>query len=61
MLSTIPTAGLLTSNTVWLAMDNDKVGPFAWNGPATTSDVQVPFQHFHILNGGPVSTRRVSR
>ncbi len=81
VLTTIPTAGLLTSNTVWLAMDkvgaryttyystdgvhftpiynvgtslsNVKVGLFAWSGPATTSDLQVSFQHFHILNGGP--------
>jgi beta-glucosidase len=83
--TTIPTAGLLTSNTVWLAMDkvgaryttyystdgvhftpiynvgaslsNVKVGVFAWNGPATTSDLQVSFQHFHILNGGPAFAR----
>jgi regulation of enolase protein 1 (concanavalin A-like superfamily) len=78
-LTTIPTAGLLTSNTVWLAMDkvgaryttyystdgvhftpiynvgaslsNVKVGLFAWNGPATTSDLRVSFQRFHIFNG----------
>jgi hypothetical protein len=79
VLTTIPTAGVLASNTVWLAMDkvgaryttyystdgvhftpiynvgaslsNVKVGLFAWNGPATTSDLQVAFQHFHIVNG----------
>jgi hypothetical protein len=27
------------------------VGLFAWNGPASTSDLQVAFQHFHIFNG----------
>lgn len=85
VLTTIPTAGLLTSNTVWLAIDkvgaryttyystdgvhftpiynvgaslsNVKVGLFAWNGSATTSDLRVSFQHFHILNGGPGSAR----
>ena len=79
VLTTIPTASILTSNTVWLAMDkvgaryttyystdgvhftriynvgaslsNVRVGLFAWNGPATTSDLQVAFQHFHIVNG----------
>ncbi len=79
VLTTIPTAGVLTSNTVWLAMDkagaryttyystdgvhftpiynvgaslsNVRVGLFAWNGLATTSDLQVAFQHFHIVNG----------
>jgi beta-glucosidase len=79
VLTTIPTAGILTSNTVWLAMDkvgaryttyystdgvhftpiynvgaslsNVRVGLFAWNGSATTSDLRVAFQHFHIVNG----------
>jgi alpha-glucuronidase len=79
VLATIPTAGVLTSNSVWLAMDkvgaryttyystdgvhfspiynvgaslsNVRVGLFAWNGPASTSDLQVAFQHFHIFNG----------
>lgn len=86
VLTTIPTAGLLTSNTVWLAMDkigpryttyystdgahftpiynvgaslsNVKVGLFAWNGPATTNDLQVAFQHFNIVNGVPGFARR---
>ncbi|MBV9413763.1 MAG: glycoside hydrolase family 3 C-terminal domain-containing protein, partial [Solirubrobacterales bacterium] len=81
VLTTIPTAGLLSTNAVWLAMakvgaryttyystdgvhftpiysvgaslSNVKVGLFAWNGPATTSDLQVSFQHFHIINTGP--------
>ncbi|MBV9685303.1 MAG: glycoside hydrolase family 3 C-terminal domain-containing protein [Solirubrobacterales bacterium] len=81
VLTTIPTAGLLSANTVWLAMQkigaryityystdgvhftpiynvgaslsNVKVGLFAWNGPATNSDLKVSFQHFRILNGGP--------
>ncbi len=81
VLKTIPTAGLLTSDTVWLAMrkvgaryttyystdgahftpvynvgaslSNVKVGLFAWNGPATTSDLHVGFQHFRIFNGTP--------
>ncbi|MBV9604525.1 MAG: glycoside hydrolase family 3 C-terminal domain-containing protein, partial [Solirubrobacterales bacterium] len=80
VLATLPTTGLLNSNTVWLAMDkfgaryttyystdglhftpiynvgaslsNVKVGLFAWNGPATTNDLTVSFQHFHVLNGG---------
>jgi beta-glucosidase len=79
VLTTIPTAGLLTSHTVWLAMakagaryttyystdgahftaiynvgaslSNVRAGLFAWNGPATTSDLQVAFQRFHIVNG----------
>jgi beta-glucosidase len=79
VLTTIPTAGLLTSHTVWLAMakagaryttyystdgvhftpiynvgaslSNVKAGLFAWNGPATTGDLQVAFQRFHIVNG----------
>jgi hypothetical protein len=79
VLATIPTAGVLTSNTVSLAIDkvgaryttyystdgvhftpiynvgaslsNVRVGLFAWNGPASTSDLQVAFQHFHIFNG----------
>ncbi len=78
VLATIPTAGVLTSDTVWLAMrkvgaryttyysadgthftpiydvgaslSNVKVGLFAWNGPATTNDLQVSFEHFHIVN-----------
>ncbi|MBV8988904.1 MAG: glycoside hydrolase family 3 C-terminal domain-containing protein, partial [Solirubrobacterales bacterium] len=86
VLTTIPTAGLLTTDTVWLAMDkvgpryttyystdgvhftpiynvgaslsNIKVGLFAWNGPATTGDLKVSFQHFHVLNRGPVIVRR---
>ena len=86
VLTTIPTAGLLTANTVWLAMDkvgaryttyystdgvhftpiynagaslsNLKVGLFAWNGPATTSDLQVSFQHFRIVNGVSGFARR---
>ena len=77
-LTTIPTTGVLTSDTVWLAMNkvgaryttyystdgthftpvynvgaslsNVKVGLFAWNGPATTNDLKVSFQHFHIIN-----------
>lgn len=85
-LTTIPTAGLLATNTVWLAMDkfgsryttyystdgvnftpiynvganlsNVKVGLFAWNGPATTNDLKVSFQDFHILNWGPTVGRR---
>jgi beta-glucosidase len=79
VLATIPTAGVLTSNSVWLAMDkvgaryttyystdgvhfspiynvgaslsDVRVGLFAWNAPASTSDLQVAFQHFHIFNG----------
>ncbi|MBV9944483.1 MAG: glycoside hydrolase family 3 C-terminal domain-containing protein [Solirubrobacterales bacterium] len=79
-LTTIPTASLLTTDTVWLAMDkvgprytayystdgvhftpiynvgaslnNVKVGLFAWNGPATTSDLKVSFQNFHVFNWG---------
>jgi beta-xylosidase len=78
VLTTIPTAGVLTSDTVWLAMNkvgsrymtyysadgshftpiynvgaslsNVKVGLFAWNGPATTNDLKVSFEHFHIVN-----------
>jgi beta-glucosidase len=86
VLATIPTAGLLTSNTVWLAMDktgaryttyystdgvhftplysagaslsNVKAGLFAWNGPATTSDLKVSFQHFRISNDSVGLARR---
>ncbi|MFL5863579.1 MAG: glycoside hydrolase family 3 C-terminal domain-containing protein [Solirubrobacteraceae bacterium] len=86
VLTTIPTAGLLTNNAVWLAMkkvgsryttyystdgvhftpiynvgaslSNVKVGLFAWNGPATASDLKVSFQHFHIVNGGLPFGRR---
>ncbi len=86
VLATVPTAGLLTNNTVWLAMNkvgaryttfystdgvhftpiynvgaslsNVKVGLFAWNGPATTSDLKVSFQHFHILNRASPFGRR---
>jgi beta-glucosidase len=86
VLTSIPTAGLLTNNTVWLAMtkvgpryttyystdrvhftpvynvgaslSDVKVGLFAWNGPATTSDLKVSFQHFHIVNWGSAFGRR---
>ena len=33
------------------SLSNFKVGLFAWNGPATTSDLHVSFQHFRIVNG----------
>ncbi len=85
VLDTVPTAGVLTSATVWLAMvktgsryttyystdgthfipiynvgaslSNVKVGLFAWNGPATTNDLKVSFEHFHIFNWAPTLTR----
>jgi beta-glucosidase len=85
VLATVPTAGLLNSNTVWLAMSKRgaryttyystdgahftpiynagaslsdvKVGLFAWNGAATTNDLQVSFQGFHIFNRGPTRGR----
>ena len=81
VLTTIPTSSVLTSNTVWLALEkrgarytsyystdgvhftpiynvgaslsNVKAGLFAWNGPATTSDLTVSFSNFHIFNWGP--------
>jgi beta-glucosidase len=86
VLTTIPTAGLLSTNTVWLAMNkigpryttyystdgvhfipiynvgaslsNVKVGLFAWNGSASTSDLKVSFEHFHVLNWGATIRRR---
>jgi regulation of enolase protein 1 (concanavalin A-like superfamily) len=85
VLATVPTAGLLSSNTVWLAMDkrgaryttyystdgthftpiyhggaslsNVKVGLFAWNGAATTNDLKVSFEGFHVVNRGPTLGR----
>jgi regulation of enolase protein 1 (concanavalin A-like superfamily) len=85
VLATVPTTGLLNSNSVWLAMDkrgaryttyystdgtrftpiynvgaslsNVKVGLFAWNGAATTNDLTVSFQGFHIVNRGPTLRR----
>ena len=38
---------------VGASLSNVKVGLFAWNGPATTSDLRVSFQRFHIFNGAP--------
>jgi beta-glucosidase len=86
VLATTPTSGLLSSTTVWLAIDkrgsryttyysvdgvhftplyragaslsNVKVGLFAWNGPATTSDLKVSFQDFHVVNRGARPRRR---
>ena len=35
------------------SLSDVKVGLFAWNGAATTNDLTVSFQGFHILNRGP--------
>jgi regulation of enolase protein 1 (concanavalin A-like superfamily) len=85
VLDTIPTAGVLASDTVWLAMrkvgsryttyystdgahftpiysvgaslSNVKVGPFAFNGPATTNDLRVSFGPFHIIQARAPAVR----
>jgi beta-glucosidase len=38
---------------VGASLSDVKVRLFAWNGAATTNDLKVTFQGFHILNRGP--------
>ncbi len=43
---------------VGASLSNIKVGLFAWNGAATTNDLKVSFQHFHVFNRSPTLGRR---